>query len=281
MVFDATRVEEEAGAGGAPPLGRLPDRPLGHTSYFGGCGSGPGPAVLFNLLKLERELIDEFVVEPVVLNHLLQHTGEQCRIAPRLHREKEIARPSDGRDPWILHDDFCSLLARLPDVVGRDRRAFRDVRTGDPDHVSSDHIGPGVCSAVDAKGFLVGGAGAYHAEAAVVVDVWRLETDARKFAQQVGLLSRETGAAKHTNGAVPVSLLNPAECRGDLGNPLVISDRSESASGRRIVAERRQEPIGVRTLEVALDPLGTQHPAIERELLPGLEADDLVVPDLQ
>src|SRR4029453_6785679 len=101
MVFNATRVEEEAASSGAPPFGRLSDRPLGHACDFGGSGQGPGAAVLFNLLKLKGKPIDEFVVDPVVLYHLLQHAGEQCRIAARLDRQEQVARPRDGRDPWI------------------------------------------------------------------------------------------------------------------------------------------------------------------------------------
>ena len=46
---------------------------------------------------------------------------------------------------------------------------------------------------------------------------------------------------------------------------------------RRVAPQRGQEAIGMRALEVALHALRAQHPAIERELLPGLEADDLVV----
>ena len=34
-------------------------------------------------------------------------------------------------------------------------------------------------------------------------------------------------------------------------------------------------------LQVALDPLGTQHAVVEGKLLPGLEADHLLVADLQ
>src|SRR5262252_10326142 len=37
----------------------------------------------------------------------------------------------------------------------------------------------------------------------------------------------------------------------------------------------------MRALQVALDALGAQHAPVERELLPRLEADNLVVPDLE
>jgi hypothetical protein len=42
-----------------------------------------------------------------------------------------------------------------------------------------------------------------------------------------------------------------------------------------------EQAVGVRLLQVALDPLRAQHAAVEGELVPGLEADDLVVLDLE
>ena len=41
------------------------------------------------------------------------------------------------------------------------------------------------------------------------------------------------------------------------------------------------QPVGMRALQVALDALRAEHAAVERELLPRLEADDLVVADLE
>jgi hypothetical protein len=41
------------------------------------------------------------------------------------------------------------------------------------------------------------------------------------------------------------------------------------------------QPVGVRALQVALDALGAQLALVEREVVPGLEADDRVVGDLE
>ena len=132
---------------------------------------------------------------------MLQHAGEERRVAARLDRQEQVARARDRRDARVLHDHLRALLARLPDVVRRDRRALGDVRAGDPDHVGADHVRPRVGRAVDAEGFLVRGAGADHAEPAVVVDVRRLQADARELAQQVRLLRRQARAAEHADRA--------------------------------------------------------------------------------
>ena len=97
----------------------------------------PLPAVLGDLLEADRVRVDERVIEPVALDHELQHAGEQRRVAPRLHRQVQIAGARHRRDARILDDDLRALLARLPDVVGGDRRALGDVRAGDPDHLGA------------------------------------------------------------------------------------------------------------------------------------------------
>jgi hypothetical protein len=73
------------------------------------------------------------VIEPAALDHDLQHAGEQGGVASGLHGQVQIARPGRGRDARILDDDLRALLARLPDVIGGDRRTFGDIRPGDPD----------------------------------------------------------------------------------------------------------------------------------------------------
>jgi hypothetical protein len=49
----------------------------------------------------------------------------------------------------------------------------------------------------------------------------------------------------------------------------------------RVALERVEQAVGVGVLQVALHALGAQLALVERELVPRLEADDLVVLDLQ
>ena len=56
-------------------------------------------------------------------------------------------------------------------------------------------------------------------------------------------------------------------------------DRLEAAP--LVARERRQQAVGVLVLHVALHALGAELPAVERELFPRLEADDLVVLHLE
>ena len=85
-------------------------------------------------VEADRVLLDELVIEPVVLDHQVQDAVEQRDVAARLDRQEQIAGAGDRRDARIDDDDLRAVLARLPDVVGRDRRALGDVGAADPDH---------------------------------------------------------------------------------------------------------------------------------------------------
>ena len=281
VMLDATRVEQKARARGAPPLGRLRDGALGHAGDLRRPRQRPLPAVVGDLVETGRVGLDERAVDPVALDHDLEDAGKQRRVPARLDGQVQVARARHRRDARVLHDDLRALLAGLPDVVGRDRRALRDVRTGDPDDLGAHHVGPRVGRAIDAEGLLVGGARADHAQPAVVVDERRLQAHARELAEQVRLLRRETGAAEHADGARAVRGLETSDLRCDARDCLVVGHRAEPGGRRFIAAERGQQAIGVRPLQVALDALRAQHAAIERKLLPRLEADDLVVAHLQ
>src|SRR5262245_16801573 len=45
--------------------------------------------------------------------------------------------------------------------------------------------------------------------------------------------------------------------------------------------EGRQQPVRMAALQVALDPFGAEHAAVHGEVLPGLETNDRVLPDLE
>ena len=152
---------------------------------------------------------------------------------------------------------------------------------GDPDHVRADHVGPGIGRAIDAERLLVRGPGADHAQPAVVIDERRLQADARELAEQIRLLGRQAGAAEHRDGAGPVRLLEARDLGGDAVDGLRVWQRTESGCRRRVPSQRRGQAIGMRALQVALHAFRAQHAAVEGELLPRLEADHLVVADLE
>src|SRR6185436_2367502 len=74
-------------------------------------------------------------------------------------------------------------------------------------------------------------------------------------------------------------LLDSIDARGHLRDGLVVAHRPESARSLGIGGERGRQTIGMRSLQVALDPFGTELALVERKLHPGLEANDLLVLD--
>ena len=202
---------------------------------------------------------------------------------PGLDRQEQVAGARDRRDARVDDDDLRARLARLPDVVGGDRRALGDVRAGDPDHLGAEHVGPRVGRAVDAERLLVRRAGADHAEPAVVVDVRRLQAHAGELAHQVGLLGRQARAAEHAEGVVAVASfwMRSISRRDASRSPRRTASARKPPRRDRIAPQRGEQPVGVRALQVALHALRAEHAAVEREVLPRLEADDLVVLDLE
>ena len=188
--------QQEARLRRPPPLGGLADRLLGDAGDLGRPVRRPLVHVLGDRVEADRVVVDERVIEPVVLDHQVQDAVEERGVAARLDRQEQIAGPRDRRDARIDDDDLRPVLAGLPDVVGRDRRALGDVRAADPDHLGAEDVAPGVCGAIDAERLLVARRGADHAEPAVVVDVRRAQTHAGELAHQVGLLGRQAGAGE-------------------------------------------------------------------------------------
>ena len=228
VVLDAAGMEQKTRARLRPHFGRLFDRAAGHAGDLGRLFDRPFAAVRRHRVEARRVRGDELLIDPVVLDHDLQHSGEERRIAAGLHGQEQIAGPCDGGQARILDDDPRAMLARLPQIIGGDRRAFGHVRPRDPDHVRADHVGPGIGGAIDAECFLVGGAGADHAEPAVVVDEWRLQAHPRELAEQVRLFRRQTGAAEHADRPRAMVGLQALDLGGRASDRIRITDRRET-----------------------------------------------------
>ena len=154
------------------------------------------------------------VIEPVVLDHQMQDAVEERGVAARLDRQEQVAGPRDRRDARIDDDDLGALLAGLPDVVGRDRRALGDVGAAHQDHVGAEDVVPGIGGAVDPERLLVAGRGAHHAQPAVVVDVRRAQAHVGELAHQVGLLGGQARAGQQRERVPAVCGLDAIDLRG-------------------------------------------------------------------
>ena len=193
----------------------LADGTLGDPRHFSGATRRPVADMLGNLLEADGVFLDESMIEPVVLDHQVQNAVEQGDVTPRFDGQEQVAGPRGGRDARIDHDDFRPVFAGLPDVMRRYRSAFGDVGAADPDDLGLEDVGPRVGGPVDPERLLVGGGGADHAQAAVVVDVGRLQTDAGEFTHQVGFFRGQAGAAQHREGGVPMGRLDALNRVGD------------------------------------------------------------------
>lgn len=136
MVLDAAGVHEETRLRGAPQFCRGANRFFGDSRHLRGAARSPLLNVLRDRLEADGVLFDEVVIDPVVLDHEVEDAVEERDIAARLHRKKHVRGACDRRDARIHHDELSTVLARLPDVVCRDRRALGGVRAGDEHDLS-------------------------------------------------------------------------------------------------------------------------------------------------
>ena len=280
VVLDAAGVEQEARVGRPPHLGGAHDHRRGHAR---------DRRRVFRRVAFDDRLDgvpaggmrgDELAVDPAALDHHVEHAVEHADVAAGAHRDEEIGGARDRRHARIEHDQLRAVLPRLPEVVGRDRRALGDVRARDEDHLRLRDVAPRVRAAIDAEDLLRrGGRRRHHAEPAVVVDVGGAHGDPRELAHQVRLLVGQRGAGQHGEGVASVRGLDALDLARRSVERGVPVDRLEAA--RLVAGERRQQPIRVLVLHVALHALGAELPLVERELLPRLEADDLLVLHLE
>jgi len=68
---------------------------------------------------------------------------------------------------------------------------------------------------------------------------------------------------------------------GDRANGQVVRHWSKPAGSGGIAFQSRQQPVGMRPLQVPLHTLGAEHPMVKREFIPGLKANHLITFDLQ
>jgi hypothetical protein len=225
--------------------------------------------------------LDEVVVDPVALDQDVQHGAEQRRVGAGPQAEEQVGRPGGGGNARVGDDELGAVVAGPPQVAGGDGRALGDVRADDEHDLGAGDVLPRVRGPVDAERLLVRSTGRDHAEPAVVVEVGRAQGEAGELADQVRLLVVEGDAREHGEGVVPVGLLDSADLRDGAVQGVVPGHRPEPLPVGRVPLHRLLQPVGMGVLQVALHALGAELPLVERELVPGLEADDLVALDLE
>ena len=79
VVLDAARVEQEARLRGAPQLGGLAERALGHAGDLRGARERPLLAVLGDRVEADGVRVDELAIDPAVLDHQVRARRRTAR----------------------------------------------------------------------------------------------------------------------------------------------------------------------------------------------------------
>src|SRR5262249_3431984 len=114
----------------------------------------------------------------------MENAVEQSNVSPRLNWKEKVAGPPDRGDSRINDDNLGTILARLPDVVSRDRSTLGYIRSADPYDPRLQNVVPWVGAPVDAKSLPVSSARAHHAESPIVIRVRSLQANACELPHQ-------------------------------------------------------------------------------------------------
>lgn len=247
-------------------LGRDPaDRRGTGGQVFGGLGlefRPPGGVVGEEVLVGEPFLDDD-----------VQDGGEEGGVGAGLEGDVDVGGPGDGGLARVDDDEAGPAVPGSPDVLGHHGEALADVGARDEQAVGEQDVGEGVAGPVDAEGQFVGARRADHAEAAVVVDVPRLEGDPGELAHQIGLLGEQAGPAEEPEGVVAVGLLDALDLGDGEVERLLPGDLAEFLVAG-VAHQRGGEPVGVVDLLIGVDALGTEPHPVD-VVVAGFDAEDL------
>jgi hypothetical protein len=277
MVLDPARVHQKTRFGLSPPFRGL----------FNGVGTDPGDLrrprrrpflhARRQRVKADGVFLDELVIEPVPFDHEVQDAIEKGHIPSGFDRQKQITRPRNRCDTWIDDDDLRTIFARLPDIFCRNGCALSDIGSTDPYEVSLGNIAPRIGRAIDSKGLLIARRRAHHAQPTVVVNIGSPKSESCELPNQVRFFSRQTRTREDGKGICTMFGLDALDGTGNPCNRRLVFNRMKPACRRFIALQRRKQTIRMRSLEIPLHTLGTEHPAIERKLQPRFESNDLFV----
>ena len=223
-------------------------------------------------------VVDKIVIDPAALDDDMEDAVHQGGVATGTDGDVQIGCAGKRRYPGIDHDQLRAPVPGAPDIVRGDRSALGDVGAGHQDDIRQGDIGPRVRRAVYPERLFVAGSGGNHAEAAVIVQILRLQRHPRELARKVGLLVAQRHSGEHGERVLAILFLYPPYF-GDGTVQRLVPGRLLKTRFRP--NKRMQQPVGMLVLHVTLHALGTELSLIERKIFPRLEADNLVVLDLQ
>ena len=143
------------------------------------------------VVEARRMFLDERLVDPAVVDEVLQDAVDEGDVAPRVDREEFIGEarapdravgdrrhpvPGEARFSHRVHDrDFRAHLLCVVEILHRHRLVVRDVGAEEDDQVASDPVRVRTRRGGDADGFLQPRGARRVTRAARVVDVVRPE----------------------------------------------------------------------------------------------------------
>ncbi len=207
---------------------------------------------------------DVRLVDHPIANQDVQQAVRQRRIGSRPQREMQLRPRRRRRAPRVGDDQGAAgALLRLEELHER-RHRFGGVAADEQDDLRTrDVVERKGQPAIDPERAHGRGCRRRHAEPPVVVDVGRAKPDARELADEIGLLVRQRAAAEHGHRIVPVTPLDPVECRRHAAQRLIPGGGTQAAAG--VAHQRLAQAVGMRERRRGRPSLHAQAAAVHWE----------------
>src|SRR5215472_4863208 len=277
-MLETTRVQQDGALRLPNPARSSLDRFRWNASNLGCSVRVPLFGVGGHILKTCCVPTNELAVFKTVAQDDMQHAEQQGEVSAGTQRKIQIRITRDRGHARIGDYQSSAMIAAAPYIVGRDRGALADVGPDNKQDFGLGNLAPRNCAAVDPERQLVRGPRRNHAEAAVVVDVPGSQRDASKLAEQIRFLGGERCSPVNSNGIFAVLVLNFTHTPNRDIERLV-----PTCWLKTVVAahQRSEQAIGVAALHVALYALRAKHAAVEWEVLPRLETNNLILANFE
>src|SRR5271165_4647165 len=217
------------------------------------------------------------MVNPIIPDHQMKDAVEQSDISPWLYRKEKVTGPPDRSNSGIDDNHFGTAFTGLPDVVGRDRSTFGNIRAANPDDFRLQDVVPWIGRSIDTERLLICGPRAHHAKPAIVVRIRRLQTDASELSHEITLLGRQTRSAQTRKCRCPVSVLDATDLFGNLSDSLLIGYSTKPVRIFQVPFIGVQQTIRMRALQITFHSFRAQFAFVEREFVPSFISNYLIV----
>src|SRR6185503_18001853 len=131
--------------------------------------------------------LNERLIDKVIFDQNVKQAIRECDVSAWFELQMQVALSCRRCFSWIDNDPASAVIALLPQKLVEYGKCLSAVRSGNQQNFRERNIAPWICCAIDTEGLVIPRSRRNHAKPAVVIDVTRAQSCARKLTHQVSL----------------------------------------------------------------------------------------------